>query len=57
MQLLTIFQLYIGYQFYWWKKPEYLEKTTDLSYVTDKLYHIMLCMSRIRAPNVTGDRY
>ena len=24
---------------YWWRKPEYSEKTTDLSQVTDKLYH------------------
>ena len=24
------------------EKPEYLEKTTDLSQATDKLYHIML---------------
>jgi hypothetical protein len=25
-----------------WRKPEYTEKTTNLSYVTDKLSHIML---------------
>jgi hypothetical protein len=31
-----------GGQFYWWSKPEYLGKTTDLLEVTDKLDHIML---------------
>ena len=51
----------------WWSvlllgKPEYQEKTTDLSQVTDKLYHIMwyrvsLAIRGVRTHNVSCDRH
>ena len=44
MPLSAIFQLpvYHGDKFQWWKKPEYLERTTDHGQATGKLYHLRL---------------
>jgi len=42
-----------GGQVIWWRKPECSKKTTDMSQVTDKLYHIML----YRTHNFSSDRH
>ena len=60
--LSTIFQLYRGGQLLLVEDTGTAEKTTDLSSVTKKLYHIMLyrvhrTMSGTRTHNFSGDRY
>jgi hypothetical protein len=43
-----------GSQFYWWRKPEYPEKNTDLPKVKN-MYRVHLNMSLIQTHNFSGD--
>jgi hypothetical protein len=51
----------ISWRFYWWRKPEYPEKTTDLTQVTEKLSINAVSstprLRGIRTHNVSGDRH
>jgi hypothetical protein len=54
-----IFHLYRGGQFYWWRKPEYPEKTTNLSLTTFITYGLYIAHNIViygmRTHNVSGD--
>ena len=59
---VTFKNILVGGQFYWWRKPKYLEKNTDLSQVTDKLLsHNVVSsaprLSGIQTHNVSGNRH
>ena len=47
--LSKLIKICYGGQFYWWRKPEYIKKNTNLSQVTDKLYkkNVVSSMSRL----------
>ena len=52
--LSTIFQLYCGGQFYWWRKQEYpKEKKTHWPATSDWVH---LAMNRLRTHTFSGDR-
>ena len=62
MPLSTIFQLYRGGQFYWWRRPEFSEKTTDLLQVFEKTLSHNVVSSTPRPSwtwthSVSGDRH
>jgi predicted membrane channel-forming protein YqfA (hemolysin III family) len=61
MPLSTIFQLYRGSQFYWWRKPEYLEKNSQPTenHWQTLSHNVVLstpCLIGLRTHNVSGDR-
>jgi hypothetical protein len=54
--LLTIFQLYRGGQFYWLRKTEYPEKTTQVT-LSHNVVSSTPRLNGIRTHNVSGDRH
>ena len=54
------------YQFQWWRKPEYLDRTTDHGHATGKLYHLrlqvectlfLICKTKMMLNNDTPARF
>jgi len=60
MPLLTIFQLYRGGQFYWWRKLEYWENHRHVASHWQTLSHNVSstpCHEQVQTHNVSGDRH
>jgi hypothetical protein len=57
MPLSALFQLYHGNQFKWWRKPEYLERTTEPGQATGKLYHLQLRVECTQVYLILGVKY
>ena len=55
MALTTIFQLYRGSQFYWWRKPEYLQMIRQIYHVM--LYRVHLAMSEMQTHDLSETWY
>jgi hypothetical protein len=62
LSTIHVFQLYRGGEFYWWTKPEFPEKTTDMTVShSQTLSHYVVSstprLGEILTHNVSGDRY